>query len=86
MWSFENYKAKTRFGEVHLSRILASWRRVGGSLPEYGEDDSLFREWCTDELQLSDEDVKNLVELSCNGKMELEMNADEYLRKDAGLL
>ena len=84
MWSFENYKAKTRFGEVHLSRILASWRNSGGPNPEYGEDNSLFEDWCRAELQISEEDARNAVEFSCNGKMELEHSAYEYLKEKGG--
>ena len=84
MWSFENYKAKTRFGEVHLTRILASWRNSGGPDPEYYEGNSLFEDWCRAELQMSEEDIRNTVELSCNGKMELEHSACDYLKEKEG--
>ena len=81
MWCFENYKAKTRFGEVHLSRILASWRNACGDTPEYCADNTDFMEWCRDELQMSEDDIKNAIELSSNGKLELERSATEYRRK-----
>lgn len=84
MWSFENDKVRTKFGMVHLSRILASWRNEGGEMPDYHDDKSLYWRWCSEILGMLDEDIGHSLELYANGKLELEMSATRFLKENKG--
>lgn len=84
MWSFENEKVRTKFGMVHLSRILASWRNERGEMPDYHDDRSLYWRWCSEILKMSDEDIEHSLELYANGKMELEVSAIRFLKENKG--
>lgn len=69
MWNWENKV----WNGVYYSRIIASWRRVGG--PYY---DETFREWLSS-LGLSDDEVWEVYDMATNGKMELEGHARKFL-------
>jgi hypothetical protein len=64
---------------IHASRYIASWQRAGGAPLYYGEDIDDFRVWLSS-LGLSSEDVEFIVRLATNGKLELEKDAEKYIR------
>lgn len=74
---FENKVIKN----IHASRYIMSWVRVGGTLTRNGlkqYDD--FRNWLKSlPLNLSDEEVNDIVYLAQNGKMELEFSAKNFI-------
>lgn len=64
--------------EVHYSRIIASFRNVGGYIDEMDYDE--FAKWL---ISLGIDDIctiADIVELAANGKMELEINAANFLK------
>jgi hypothetical protein len=74
---FENRLIKN----IHASRYIMSWVRVGGTFTRNGlkqYDD--FRNWLESlSLNLSDEEVNDIVYLAQNGKMELEISAKTFI-------
>ena len=72
---FEN---KILMGDIHMSRFIASWIRVGGSLKTgKGIDD--FNEWLRS-LGLSEDDIYQITNLATCGKMELESDARKFMK------
>lgn len=59
--------------EVHVSRIIASWRNKGGDTRSEEFDQWLHR------LGLSDEDVSYIFHIANNGKLELEFLAKAFM-------
>jgi hypothetical protein len=58
--------------EVHISRIIASWRNRNGNM--FG-----FKSWLK-ELGLDDYDITRVWYLATNGKLELQNLADEFCK------
>ena len=63
-------------GYTYETRFIMSWIRAGGGL-YYGEDIDDFREWLSS-LGLSNDDVRHIVFLATNGKLELETSAKMF--------
>lgn len=59
--------------EVHVSRIIASWRNKGGDTHSDEFEEWLYR------LGLSDDDVSYVFHIANNGKLELEMLAKAFM-------
>ena len=72
---FENKK----FNDIHATRYIVSWVRMGGEL-KYGKDVGNFEEWLLS-LGLNAEEADYIVLLATCGKLELEVNAKEFLAK-----
>lgn len=71
---FENKTVKVgNLGEVHISRIIASWRNKGG---DTRSDE--FEEWLH-ELNLTADEISDIMLFANNGKLELEMFAREFM-------
>ena len=64
---------------IHATRYIMSWVREGGSLKAHGEGYVDFREWLRS-LGLSDEDIKYIVLLAMEGKLELEVSARKFMK------
>lgn len=73
---FENKK----INDIHATRYIMSWVRVGGQLGLHGEGVDEFREWL-ESMKLDEDDISDIVYLATNGKMELESNAKGFLNK-----
>lgn len=69
----ENKKAGQH--EAHYSRYIASWLNEGGSY--FGKE---FRDWLASE-GLSENEIRDVMELATCGKLELEYSAKEYVKK-----
>ena len=64
---------------IYATRYIASWVREGGSLAT-GEDIDNFREWLLS-INLTDDEVEDIIYLATNGKLELEISAKKFLSK-----
>lgn len=68
---------------IYVSRFIASWQKAGGNCRK---DYSLFKEWLKTLVingrSLSDEEIHDICFLADNGKMELEMSAKAFLKKN----
>lgn len=62
--------------EVHVSRIIASWRNRNGVIFRG------FRDWLK-ELGLDDYDITYIWNFATNGKLELQDLADKFLTEHA---
>lgn len=70
-------------GYTYVTRFIMSWVRMGGKLGKNGEGIDEFKKWLKS-LELSDEDIRDIVFLATNGKLELESSAKAFLEnKDA---
>lgn len=71
---FENKMVKVGdIGEVHISRIIASWRNKGGNTHSRE-----FEEWLCF-LGLTESEIAEIKYFANNGKMELEMFARGFM-------
>lgn len=68
---FENGKVKAT--GIHYSRYIASWNNVGGT---YG-----FEEWLESMSEITENERRDILEMQMNGKLELEINAKEFIKK-----
>lgn len=75
MIEFEN----GTYNGIYYSRFIASWVRKGGKL-ETGHDISMFRSWLK-HLGLGDLAIDRITFLSTNGKLELEYDAERFLKE-----
>ena len=66
--------------DVYETRIIMSWVRAGGKLSVRGEGYYEFQNWL-ESLGLSDEEIRHIMELARNGKMELEISAKMFIAK-----
>lgn len=64
---------------IHKSRYIASWLKAGGSL-YFGEDVDNFREWLLS-MDLTEDEVQDIVNLATNGKLELETTAKKFVQE-----
>jgi hypothetical protein len=64
---------------IHASRYIASWLRAGGAPLYYGEDIVDFRKWLLS-MNLTEDEAEHIVRLATNGKLELEGNAEKFIR------
>lgn len=62
--------------EAHLSRYIVSWRHAGGKR-FYDE----FEDWLRSE-GLSEEEIRDAVEMATMGKLELEVSAQAFVKKE----
>ena len=60
---------------VHATRYIMSWTRMGGNV-RYIDS---FVEWLKT-LNMSEEDIDDIVEILRSGKMELETSAGRFLK------
>lgn len=77
---FENKKVHCDLGaagcyDVYYSRLIASWKNVGGERYPW-----LFDEWLKS-LGLNEGAVTECFEMYTNGKLEAERSADQFLKK-----
>ena len=75
---FEN---KLTHNGIHYSRYIASWTRVCKFTSDYRllYFNSLFEDWLRSE-GLNDEEIKDIVRIAINGKMELEDSVRRFLK------
>lgn len=66
---------KTQFGGIHYSRYIMSWRHTGCDY--FGEE---FEEWLRSE-KCSEDEIRDIMEMALNGKLELERSAEEFAKK-----
>lgn len=64
---------------IHATRFIMSWVREGGKLGHLGGGYSEFNEWLKS-LGLSDEEIKDIMEIAQNGKLELEISAKKFTK------
>lgn len=74
---FENKKIN---GYTYATRYIMSWVRAGGIIGLHNEGVDEFRKWLKT-LNLKDEDVKYIINLATNGKLELEYSAKKFLNE-----
>ncbi len=72
MWNFENEK----LNDVHYSRYIASWLNKGGQ--EFSDE---FVDWLKS-LGASEDEVSRIKLMATCGKMELEIAATSYIKKE----
>lgn len=85
MYRFENVEVKTKYGMVLASRIIASftrmsWRTVKFPYGSYPMN-KIFRDWLSEELEISEEDQDLIWSIASNGKSELESSASRWLNE-----
>lgn len=66
---------------THASRFIMSWIRSGGVLSKIGRGCTEFDEWLSS-LGLSKDERDIILEIAMNGKMELEMSANVFLKNN----
>lgn len=71
---FENKK----FKDIHATRYIMSWIRVGGDIRTLGGLRD-FQKWMLS-IGLNDEDIVHIIRIAMNGKLELEDSAEEFLK------
>ena len=69
---------------IYISRFIASWQEAGGNCrKDYG----LFEEWLETLIingrHLTDEEIHDILFIANNGKLELELSAKMFLKKNA---
>lgn len=77
MWNWENNVVGDR---LYYSRIIASWvkaSRQTKALPFFGDN---FREWMAS-IGVPEDDINNIFMMANNGKLELEISAQNWIRK-----
>ena len=72
---FEN---KIINGCDYATRFIMSWVRSGGTFGKHGKGYDDFRKWL-ESLGLKTEDIKDIMFLAQNGKLELEVSAKNYI-------
>ena len=65
-------------GYTYATRSIASWGRKGGKL-QYGKDIDNFYKWLLS-LGLTKDDADHIKFLAENGKLELEISAQKFLK------
>jgi len=75
---FENKLIKE---SVHATRFIMSWVREGGKLDRSGEGYDGFRKWLKS-LELSDEEIYDIMDIASNGKLELETLAKNFIKSN----
>lgn len=63
-----------KFNDVHYSRFIASWRNAGGKY-----FDEAFEDWLKS-YGLSDSEVREVVNIAIIGKLELEVDAENFIK------
>ena len=81
---FENKKVyvSTINEEVHVSRIIASWRNITKRHKDFGHlgyESVYFEKWMH-YIGLSEEDAEEVYAFATNGKMELEHSANTFIK------
>ena len=66
--------------DIHTTRYIVSWLKAGGSL-HYGEDIDNFRDWLLS-MNITEDEVQDIVFLATNGKLELESSAKKFINKN----
>ena len=74
---FEN---KLTHNGIHYSRYIVSWINGGGKISTCGRN-PLFREFLRDVENLTEDEIRDIIELATNGKMELERNVAWFFSK-----
>lgn len=74
---FENKEIKWNGDKVRATRFIASWCRSGGRLTN-GEDYDQFMTWLIS-LDISMDDIEEILYLARTGKLELETKAKRFL-------
>ena len=64
---------------IYETRFIASWLNAGGEL-RYLDDVRKFYKWLLT-LGLNEDEAKHIKFLATNGKLELEVNAKEFLKE-----
>ena len=63
---------------IHATRFIASWSKVGGDFSHHRKGRNDFEKWLKS-LGLNDDEVRFIINLATNGKLELENSAREFL-------
>ncbi len=75
MSEFEN----KMFEGIHYSRFIASWTNVGGIVTRGGLANWL-RTLTINDKQIPEDVIREIVNFATNGKLELQENAEDYIR------
>ena len=74
---FENKLIEWNGDKIHATRFIASWCRSGGQLVS-GKDHDDFETWLIS-LDISMDDIEEILYLARTGKLELETKAKRFL-------
>lgn len=66
-------------GNIYETRFIASWIIAGGKINGRGAVKD-FKEWLKS-LGLTDDQVNHIAYIATNGKLELEYNAEQFLKR-----
>lgn len=77
---FENRMIKTKFGEVEISRIIASWHNKGGTTGPSARRNKYFNEWL-EKIGVSEADRRTISNHVGCGKLELETEAEKFIEE-----
>jgi len=79
MWNFENHSTTTN-DLVHYSRFVASWTNAchRNKKPVYFTQE--FEDWLRS-IEVPEDDIRNICEMACCGKMELEQSASLFIKE-----
>jgi len=76
MWNFENDTVRG----IHYSRFVASWVKIcrwNKVMPYFNEE---FMDWLKS-LGLPERDIINIRDMADDGKLELELSVEKYLKE-----
>ena len=76
---FEN--KRTEWGDVHYSRIIASWRNAGRSIYGSKMADALFLKWLEEECHCTKDEINEIWFFATNGKLEYEDSAKKFIKE-----
>ena len=79
MWNWEN-RSNTKKDLEPYSRFVASWTNASHDLEEPVYFDDEFEDWLRS-IEVPENDIRNIMEMACCGKCELEESARVFLRE-----
>ena len=68
-----------KFNGIHYSRYIASYQNKGGVV-NYGEKNGFYR-WMKS-LGATDTMIREMVDIACMGKLELEIDCEKFINKN----
>lgn len=83
MFTFENNMifVPRLNGEVHKSRLIASWYRVGGTITDVCSLSTPFAKFLRS-LGINEDDIHDTIQYAMNGKLEVQTLAREFLKNE----
>lgn len=68
---------------VHRSRIIASWRRIGGTITNVRWRETPFAKFLMS-LDVNEDDIHDIIIFATNGKLELQTLGRAFLKEQNG--